>query len=117
MQDTGLDAYLIGLDQEKAFDRILHTDILMSICNHFELASGAKVDPGKSEAMLFENWVNRSFIPFADYLEVLGIRFGDAEVCTKAWEERIANVRQKLGFWEHHSLSIVATMDPSYLYQ
>eukprot|EP00061_Rhincodon_typus_P012201 g37786.t1 len=112
VQDWGVDTCLISLDQEKAFDRILHTymwDILfkmgfgekicnwirvvytnisasrlMSICDQFELASGAKVNRGQSEAMFFGNWADRSFIPFTirtDYLK-------------------------KLGRWEHRSLSI-----------
>eukprot|EP00061_Rhincodon_typus_P009336 g32764.t1 len=37
---------------------------LLSICDQFELASGAKVNRGKSEAMFFGNWADRSFIPF-----------------------------------------------------
>eukprot|EP00061_Rhincodon_typus_P011540 g36626.t1 len=43
-----------------------------------------------------------------DYLKVLGIRFRGAGADTKSWEERIAKVRQKLGFWDHRSLSIAA---------
>ncbi|XP_067913684.1 uncharacterized protein [Heterodontus francisci] len=84
---------------------------LMSICGQFELASGAKVNHGKSEAMFFGNWADRSFVPFtvrSDYLKVLGIWFGRAGACTKTWEERVAKVRQKLGMWGQRSLYIVS---------
>eukprot|EP00061_Rhincodon_typus_P007852 g29951.t1 len=82
----------------------------MSICDLFELASGAKVNRGKSKAMLFGNWVNQSFIPFTvrtDYLKVLGIWFRGAGLCAKTSEECITKVRQKLGRWEHRSLAIM----------
>eukprot|EP00061_Rhincodon_typus_P002057 g16499.t1 len=58
---------------------------LLSICEQFELASGAKVNRGESEAMFFGNWAARSFIPFTvrtDYLKVLGIWFRGAGACT-----------------------------------
>eukprot|EP00061_Rhincodon_typus_P009967 g33872.t1 len=76
MQDRGLDTCLISLDQEKAFNKMPHMYILVSICDRFELAFGAKVNRGKSEAVLFGNWADQSFIPFttrADYLKVLSI--------------------------------------------
>eukprot|EP00061_Rhincodon_typus_P015113 g42612.t1 len=82
----------------------------MSICDQFKLASGAKVNQGKTEAMFFGNWADRSFIPFTirtDYLKVPRKQFGGSGMCEKSWEERITKVRQKLGFWEHHFLSIV----------
>eukprot|EP00061_Rhincodon_typus_P009422 g32920.t1 len=65
---------------------------LLSICDQFEMALGAKVNRGKSKAVLFGNWANRSFIPFTirtQYLKVLGVWFGEAGVCTKTWEERV----------------------------
>jgi len=52
---------------------------LLKVCEQFERASGAKVNRGKSEAMFFGNWADRSFVPFTvreDYLKVLGIWFG-----------------------------------------
>eukprot|EP00061_Rhincodon_typus_P016791 g45185.t1 len=88
----------------------LSADRLMSICDQFELASGAKVNQGKSEAMFFGNWANQSFIPFivrSDYLKVLGIWFEGAGVCAKTWEEHVTKAKQKLDRWEHWSLSIL----------
>ncbi|XP_060685631.1 uncharacterized protein LOC132818637 [Hemiscyllium ocellatum] len=82
---------------------------LMCICDQFERASGAKVNRGKNEAMLFGNWADQSSIPFTvrtDHLKVLGIWFGGAGACAKSWEERISKVRQKLGRWKLRSLSI-----------
>eukprot|EP00061_Rhincodon_typus_P009922 g33781.t1 len=64
VQYRGMDTCFISLDQEKAIDRVLHTRYplsvrtLMSICDQFELALGAKVNQGKSEAMFFGNWAN-----------------------------------------------------------
>eukprot|EP00061_Rhincodon_typus_P013125 g39302.t1 len=83
---------------------------LMSICNQFELASGAKVNHGKSEVMFFGNRTDQSFVPFiarTDYLKMLGIWFGGAGARAQTWKEHIAKVKQKLGFWEHCSFSIV----------
>eukprot|EP00061_Rhincodon_typus_P006489 g27183.t1 len=83
---------------------------LMSISDQFELASGAKVNRGKSEAKFFGNWAVRSYILFTvitDYLKVLGLWLGGPGACTKSWEERIAKVKQKLVFWEHCSLPMV----------
>eukprot|EP00061_Rhincodon_typus_P012466 g38221.t1 len=82
---------------------------LVSISDQFGLASGAKINRGKSEAMFFGNWADRSFIPFiirTDYLKVLSVWFGGAGACTNTWEQRAAKVRQKLGRWEHRFLSI-----------
>eukprot|EP00061_Rhincodon_typus_P016892 g45343.t1 len=45
----------------------------MSICNQFELASGAKINQGKNEAMFFGNQLDRSFIPFTVARNYLGI--------------------------------------------
>eukprot|EP00061_Rhincodon_typus_P002314 g17173.t1 len=82
----------------------------MSISDPIKLVSGAKVNRDKIEAMFFGDWIDQLFIPFAvrtDYLKVLGICFGGARACTKSWEERIAEVKQKLDLWKHCSLSIV----------
>eukprot|EP00061_Rhincodon_typus_P011132 g35928.t1 len=82
----------------------------MSICNQLELASDAKINQGKNEAMFFGNLVDRSFSPFSirtDYLKVTEIWFQGAGTCTKSWEECITTVKQKLVLWEHYSLSIV----------
>eukprot|EP00061_Rhincodon_typus_P015763 g43625.t1 len=97
---VGVDACLISLDQEKAFDRILHSYMWDALSKmgfgkgihkwiqllYFNITHGhlqplrtdisAKVNRGKSEAMFFENRADRSFIPFTvrtDYLKMLGI--------------------------------------------
>ena len=82
---------------------------LISICDQFESATGARVNRRKSEAMLFGNWPDRSSVPFTikpDFLKVLGIWFGGAEACNKNWLERIARVGKKLELWRQRSLSI-----------
>eukprot|EP00061_Rhincodon_typus_P015248 g42816.t1 len=55
---------------------LLSVHRLMRIFDQFKPALGAKANQGKSGAMLFRNWTNRSFIPFTirtDYLYMLGI--------------------------------------------
>lgn len=76
-----------------------------SICDQFELASRAKVNLSKSEAMLFGNWPDWSSVPFtlrSNYL--LGIRFRGAGMGGKYWLERIAKLLQILGIWEQFPL-------------
>eukprot|EP00061_Rhincodon_typus_P016808 g45211.t1 len=54
----------------------LSVNRLMSICDQFKQASGAKVNRGNNKAMFSGNRANQSFIPFiirADYLKMLGI--------------------------------------------
>jgi len=49
---------------------------LINLCDQFKPASGANVNHGKSAAMFFGNWADRSFVPFtvrSDYLKVPGI--------------------------------------------
>ncbi|XP_059833052.1 uncharacterized protein LOC132398101 isoform X1 [Hypanus sabinus] len=82
---------------------------LISICEQFEQASGARVNCTKSEAMLFGNRPDRSSVPFtirADHLKLLGIWFGGAEVCNKNWQKWTAKMEKKLGLWGGRSLSI-----------
>eukprot|EP00061_Rhincodon_typus_P017585 g46342.t1 len=82
---------------------------LVSICNQFELASGAEVNRGESEPMLFGNWADQFFTPFTirtNYLKVPGLWFRGVEACAKTWEERVIKLRQKLSRWAHWSLSI-----------
>eukprot|EP00061_Rhincodon_typus_P017129 g45688.t1 len=75
---------LTGWDLLKLYDSTLLIDTmyestrkahrLMSICDWIELASGDKVNQGKS--MFFGKWADRSFIPFTvrtDFRMVLGI--------------------------------------------
>eukprot|EP00061_Rhincodon_typus_P012819 g38793.t1 len=100
MQDRGVDTCLISLDQEKIFDRISHTymwDVLS------KMGFGERI----CNWILFcTNIISAVSINRTGYLKVLGIWFEGARVCTKTWEECIANVRQKLSIWEHYSLSI-----------
>eukprot|EP00061_Rhincodon_typus_P011896 g37256.t1 len=73
---------------------IFHSDPLsvsrlISTRDQFELASGIKVNWGKSKSMFIGNWADQSFILFTirtDYLTVLGIWFGGAAACAKTWE-------------------------------
>eukprot|EP00061_Rhincodon_typus_P015614 g43388.t1 len=60
----------------------------MSICDQFELASGAKVNRGKSEAMFFGNWANQSFIPSTVRTEKLTKRNTFDHKSVRKWSAR-----------------------------
>eukprot|EP00061_Rhincodon_typus_P008874 g31882.t1 len=72
----------------------------MSICDQFELASGANINRGKIKALFFRNWAEQSFIPFliqgnslAGLGRVIKIRKGISQ-CTEVQEssEQFYNV-------------------------
>ncbi|XP_075054378.1 uncharacterized protein LOC142140569 [Mixophyes fleayi] len=84
---------------------------LVQTCNNFGQASGAKVNCGKSEAMLFGQWhlSSPAAFPFTikpDFIKILGVWFGGEEAALKCWEERLATVRQKIGLWSLRLLTI-----------
>ncbi|KAM9316078.1 uncharacterized protein PAF06_007036 [Gastrophryne carolinensis] len=82
---------------------------LVQTCEDFGRASGAKVNCGKSEAMLFGKWQLSSPVPFnvkPDYIKILGVWFGKEGAALKSWDERIAKMNQKFGLWSLRKLSI-----------
>ncbi|KAM4692457.1 uncharacterized protein WCC33_017237 [Rhinophrynus dorsalis] len=83
---------------------------LVQTCETFSRASGAKVNCGKSETMLFGQWDTTSDpFPFpikADLIKILGIWFGGEGAALKSWEERMAKVRQLIGLWSLRDLTI-----------
>ncbi|XP_040210308.1 uncharacterized protein LOC120941104 [Rana temporaria] len=86
-------------------------DTLVQTCEDFGQASGAKVNCGKSEVMLFGKWFLPSSapIPFslkADFIKILGVWFGAEGAALKSWEERLAKMRQKFGLWSNRVLTI-----------
>ncbi|KAM4748998.1 LOW QUALITY PROTEIN: uncharacterized protein WCC33_006413 [Rhinophrynus dorsalis] len=83
---------------------------LVQMSKNFSKASGAKVNCGKSETMLFGRW-NATSDPFpfpikADLIKILGIWFGGEGAALKSWEERLAKVRQQIGLWSLRDLTI-----------
>ncbi|KAM5138176.1 LOW QUALITY PROTEIN: uncharacterized protein ACMZJ9_016764 [Mantella aurantiaca] len=86
-------------------------DLLVQTCEDFGQASGAKVNCGKSEAMLFGNWFRPSTasIPFnikPDVLKILGVYFGAEGAALKSWDERLSKMNQKFGLWSLRELTI-----------
>ncbi|KAM9316586.1 LOW QUALITY PROTEIN: uncharacterized protein PAF06_007630 [Gastrophryne carolinensis] len=82
---------------------------LVQTCEDFGRASGAKVNCGKSEAMLFGKWQLTSPVPFnvkPDYIKILGVWFGKEGAALKSWEGRIAKMNQKFGLWSLRNLTI-----------
>lgn len=86
-------------------------DTLAQTCEDFGQASGAKVNCGKSEVMLFGKWFLPSSapIPFSiktDFIKILGVWFGAEGAALKSWEERLSKMRQKFGLWSLRELTI-----------
>ncbi|KAJ1125470.1 hypothetical protein NDU88_003902 [Pleurodeles waltl] len=83
---------------------------LLEACKDFGKASGAKINVGKSQAKLFGRWdLCNETLPFpieAGLVKILGIWFGGPGAAAKSWNERLAKVKQKLGFWSLRHLSI-----------
>ncbi|XP_077327689.1 uncharacterized protein LOC143962233 [Lithobates pipiens] len=86
-------------------------DTLAQTCEDFGQASGAKVNCGKSEVMLFGKWFLPSSAPMpfsvkADFIKILGVWFGAEGAALKSWEERLAKMQQKFGLWSLRELTI-----------
>ncbi|KAJ1167540.1 hypothetical protein NDU88_007931 [Pleurodeles waltl] len=83
---------------------------LLEACKDFGKASGAKINVDKSQAKLFGRWdLCNEPLPFpieAGLVKILGIWFGGPGAAAKSWNERLAKVKQKLGFWSLRHLSI-----------
>ncbi|KAJ1170263.1 hypothetical protein NDU88_002143 [Pleurodeles waltl] len=83
---------------------------LPEACKDFGKASGEKINVDKSQAKLFGRWdLCNEPLPFpveAGLVKILGIWFGGPGAAAKSWNERLAKVKQKLGFWSLRHLSI-----------
>ncbi|KAJ1166963.1 hypothetical protein NDU88_007356 [Pleurodeles waltl] len=83
---------------------------LLEACKDFGKASGAKINVDKSQAKLFGRWdLCNEPLPFpieAGLVKILGIWFGGPGAAAKSWNERLAKVQLKLGFWSLRNLSI-----------
>ncbi|KAJ1167418.1 hypothetical protein NDU88_007809 [Pleurodeles waltl] len=80
---------------------------LLEACKDFGKASGAKINMDKSQAKLLGRWdLCNEPLPFpieARLVKILCIWFGEPGA---AANERLAKVKQKLGFWSLRHLSI-----------
>ncbi|KAJ1166978.1 hypothetical protein NDU88_007371 [Pleurodeles waltl] len=83
---------------------------LLEACKDFGKASGAKINVEKSQAKLFGRWdLCNEPLPFpieAGLVKIPSIWFGGPGAAAKSWNERLAKVKQKLGFWSLRHLSI-----------
>ncbi|KAM9330996.1 uncharacterized protein PAF06_019337 [Gastrophryne carolinensis] len=82
---------------------------LVQTCEDFGRASGAKVNCGKSEALLFGNWHLSSPVPFSvkpDFVKILGVWFGAEGADLKSWNERLSKMNSKFGLWSLRNLTI-----------
>ncbi|XP_044131991.1 uncharacterized protein LOC122924707 [Bufo gargarizans] len=72
----------------------------------FGRASGAKVNCGKSEAMLFEEQALTSFSIQSDFINIWEVWFRKEGAALKSWQDRMAKVNQKIGLWGPRQLAI-----------
>ncbi|KAJ1107442.1 hypothetical protein NDU88_004832 [Pleurodeles waltl] len=83
---------------------------LLEACKGFGKASGPKINANKSQVKLFGCWdLCNKPLPFpieAGLVKILDIWFGGPGAVAKSWDERLAKVKQKLGFWSLRHLSI-----------
>ncbi|KAJ1167570.1 hypothetical protein NDU88_007959 [Pleurodeles waltl] len=83
---------------------------LLEACKDFRKASGAKFNVDKSQVKLFGRWdLCNEPLPFpveAGLVKILGIWFWGLGAAAKSLNERLAKVKQKLGFWSLRHLSI-----------
>ncbi|XP_056421526.1 uncharacterized protein LOC130361883 isoform X2 [Hyla sarda] len=82
---------------------------LVQTCEDFGRASGAKVNCGKSEAMLFGEWHLASSAPFpftvmTDFIQILGVGFGKEGAALKSWQDRLGRINLKIGLWSSRKL-------------
>ncbi|XP_056386710.1 uncharacterized protein LOC130282475 [Hyla sarda] len=84
---------------------------LVQTCEDFGRASGAKVNCGKSEAMLFGEWHLASSAPFPftvkpDFIQILGVWFGKEGAALKSWQDRLGRINSKIGLWSSRKLTM-----------
>ncbi|XP_056419524.1 uncharacterized protein LOC130360990 [Hyla sarda] len=84
---------------------------LVQTCEDFSRASGAKVNCGKSKAMLFGEWhlASSALFPFTvklDFIQILGVWFGEEGAAFKSWQDRLGKMNSKIGLWSSRKLSI-----------
>eukprot|EP00061_Rhincodon_typus_P013510 g39919.t1 len=86
----------------------LQDDLFKSVCDLFELASGAKVKRGESKTVFLGTGLTDplSPSPLGRLPEDAGNMVWRAGECAKSCEERVVKVKQEPLFWEHHSFSI-----------
>eukprot|EP00061_Rhincodon_typus_P015930 g43880.t1 len=101
VQDKGMDTCFISLDQEKAFDRISHSNMRGVLFKMKDVGLRGVTIPGSGNLPV----IGRRY-RFLLGSAVLGIWFGEAGICARTWGEHIAKVRQKLDRWDQFSLSI-----------
>ncbi|KAM4694287.1 uncharacterized protein O3C94_004738 [Discoglossus pictus] len=83
---------------------------LVQVCDDFGRASGARVNCGKSETVLFGQWhLTPAPLPFpikTDLIKILGVWFGGEGAALKCWEGRLGRIQQKFGLWSLRDLSM-----------
>ncbi|XP_056384248.1 uncharacterized protein LOC130277571 [Hyla sarda] len=84
---------------------------LVQTCEDFGRASVAKVNCGKSEAMLFGEWHLASSAPFPftvkpDFIQILGVWFGKEGAALKSWQDRLGRINSKIGLWSSRKLTM-----------
>ena len=86
---------------------------LFQVVNRYELATGAKLNLSKAEAMWLGSWHTRSDAPFGltwvNKMKIGGVWYsnGTINVDQDNWQTRLEKLETKLNYWKPCSLSFV----------
>ena len=86
-------------------------DRLFHLIHRYELATGAKLNRAKTEAMWLGAWKSCSLTPhglkWVNKMKILGVWFGNMCVEPENWLPRLSKLETNLNLWKTRSLSMI----------
>ena len=86
-------------------------DKLFNFIYRYELATGAKLNRAKTEAMWLGAWKSCSLTPhglkWVNKMKILGVWFGNTCVDPENWLPRLSKLENNLNLWKTRSLSMI----------
>ena len=90
---------------------VFSLDKLLRLVQHFELATGAKLNRSKTEAMWLGAWKECPLKPhglsWVNKMKILGVWFGNTPVDPENWLPRLSKLETNLNLWKTRSLSMI----------
>ena len=85
---------------------------LFNIINHFQGASGSRLNVNKSKAFVLGNWTDRlcDFCPLSwtrEPIKINGFWIGKGDMSVKNWEDRLHKLEPRVESWKRRSLSLL----------